>query len=77
VVVVDELVKLVSEKVGISPEQAQKAVTTVMGFLKEKLPAPLAGHLDSFAAGGTGGAGGLGGVMSEAEGAIGGLFGKK
>jgi hypothetical protein len=77
VVAVDELVKLVSEKVGISPEQAQKAVTTVMGFLKEKLPAPLAGQLDKFAAGGTGGSGGLGGIMSEAEGAIGGLFGKK
>lgn len=72
----DELVKLVTEKVGISPEQAQKAVTTIMGFLKEKLPAPLAGHLDKFAAGGTGGTGGLGGIVGEAESAIGGLFGK-
>jgi hypothetical protein len=74
---VDELVKLVTEKVGISPEQAQKAVNTVMGFLKEKLPAPLAGQLDKFAAGEAGGLGGLGDLAGKAEGALGGLFGKK
>jgi hypothetical protein len=34
---VNELEKLLTEKVGLSPEQAQKAVTTMMGFLKEKL----------------------------------------
>ena len=77
----DELVKLVTEKVGISPDQAQKAVTTIMGFLKDKLPAPLAGQLDKFVAGGTDGAGGAtaagaGGIMGEAEKALGGLFGK-
>jgi len=77
----DELVKLVTEKVGISPDQAQKAVTTIMGFLKDKLPAPLAGHLDKFVAGGADGAGGAtaagaGGIMGEAEKALGGLFGK-
>jgi hypothetical protein len=73
----DELVKLVTEKAGISPEQAQKAVAAIMGFLKEKLPAPLAGQLDKFTTGGSGGSGGLGGVMGEVEGMAGGLFGKK
>jgi nucleoid DNA-binding protein len=34
----DDLIKLVAEKTGISPEQAKTAVETVMGFVKEKLP---------------------------------------
>ena len=37
----DELVKIVSEKAGISESQARTAVETVMGYLKDKLPAPL------------------------------------
>ena len=71
----DELVKLVAAKVGISPEQAEKAVTTVLGFLKEKLPEPLAGQLDKLVAGGPAGAGGI--DLGAVEGALGGLFGKK
>ena len=35
---VDDLIKLVSEKAGISRDQASKAVDTVTSFLKEKLP---------------------------------------
>lgn len=34
----DELIKTVSEKAGISPEQAKTAVTSVVEFLKGKLP---------------------------------------
>jgi uncharacterized protein (DUF2267 family) len=68
----DELVKLVTDKVGISPDQAQKAVTVVMGFLKERLPAPLAGELDKVLAGGTSGSAGA--VAGAAESALGGLF---
>jgi hypothetical protein len=77
VIGMDELVKLVADKVGISPDQAQKAVAVVMGFLKGKLPAPLGEELDKLVAGGAGGAGGLGGMAGAAEGALGGLFGKK
>lgn len=73
----DELVKLVTDKAGISPDQAQKAVTAVIGFLKEKLPAPLAGQLDKFTSGGAASAGGPSGVMDEAMGAAGGFMGKK
>jgi hypothetical protein len=47
----DEIIKLVSEKAGISQEQAKTAVTTVMGFLKDKLPAPLAGQLEGLLGG--------------------------
>jgi len=48
----DELVKLVSGKVGISEKQAQQAVEMVMGFLKEKLPAPVASQVESALTGG-------------------------
>lgn len=49
----DELVKLVVEKTGIPEAQAKIAVQTVIGFLKEKLPAPLAGQLDALLSGKT------------------------
>jgi len=50
----DELVKLVAKKVGISEDQAKKAVETVIGFLKQRLPAPLAAQLDNLLKGGSG-----------------------
>jgi hypothetical protein len=43
----DELVKLVAQKTGIPPAAARTAVETVIGFLKQKLPAPLAGQVDA------------------------------
>ncbi len=71
----DELIKLVAGKVGISPAQAEQAVNTVLGFLKDKLPEPIAGQLDKIVGGDAGGAGGL--DLGAVEGALGGLFGKK
>ena len=47
----DELVKLVSQKTGISEEMARMAVEIVLGYLKEKLPAPIAGQIDSVLGG--------------------------
>ncbi len=47
----DELIKLVQERTGISAEQADNAVDTVVGFLKERLPEPAAGMLDSVLSG--------------------------
>jgi hypothetical protein len=35
---VDELIKTVSEKAGINPEQAKVAVSSVIEFIKGKLP---------------------------------------
>ena len=40
-----------SRKVGISAEQAEQAVNTVLGFLKDKLPEPIAGQLDNVVGG--------------------------
>jgi hypothetical protein len=63
----EELIKLVSKKVGIPEAQAKAAVDTVIGFLKEKLPAPIAGQIDAV----------LGGGMPDLSKGLGGLFGKK
>lgn len=48
----DELVRLVSEKTGLPPEKAKVAVEVVLKFLKEKLPAPIAGQLEALLSGG-------------------------
>ncbi len=50
----DELIKKVSEKTGLSADQAKLAVEAVVNYLKTKLPAPLAGELDQLLAGGGG-----------------------
>ena len=44
----NELAKRVADRVGIGEDQAQKAVEIVVGFLKERLPAPVSSQLDSF-----------------------------
>ncbi len=44
------LAQLVAEKAGITESQAQMAVKTVADFLKEKLPAPIAGQIDAVLA---------------------------
>lgn len=44
----EKIVNMVAEKAGISPAQAQTAVQTVANFLKDKLPAGLAGQVDGY-----------------------------
>ena len=43
-----ELINIIVQKTGISQENAQKAVQMTLGFLKAKLPTPIASQLDSF-----------------------------
>ena len=45
-----ELINVIVQKTGISEENAQKSVQVTLGFLKTKLPTPLAAQLDSFLA---------------------------
>jgi hypothetical protein len=61
----NELVNIVVRKTGISRENAQKAVQATVGLLKNKLPGPLAGQLDSVLSGGA-----LSGVTEQAGGLI-------
>ncbi|MDQ3197304.1 MAG: hypothetical protein M3Q32_13320 [Pseudomonadota bacterium] len=53
----DELINMVAQRTGLAPEKARTAVDTVVGYLKTKLPGPLAGQIDSALAGGGGGLG--------------------
>lgn len=71
----EELIRQVAERTGISEAQAQTAVNTVLGFIKGRLPEPLAGQLDSFIGGGAAAAGGLGGAAGDVLGGLGGLLG--
>ena len=73
----DELVKQVIERTGISESQAQTAVTTVLGFLKERLPEPISGQLDGVLGGAAGAVGGLAGQAGNVLGGLGGMFGGK
>ena len=61
----DELVKMVADKVGITEAQAKQAVETVLGFLKEKLPEPIAGQLDAVLDGDVSGLGDLAGGIGK------------
>ncbi len=66
----DELIKQVTQKVGISEEQAKQAVETVIKFLQDKLPSPLAEQVEGVLSGGELDMGDLGDKL-------GGLLGKK
>ena len=67
----DELIKLVAKKTGISEDMAKTAVETVVGYLKDRLPDPIAGQIDAVLEGGSAG------QAADIAGAVGGLFGKK
>lgn len=59
----EELIKTVTEKAGINPDQAKKAVESVLDFVKAKLPMlgdQLKGLIEG---GGSGIAGKLGGMF--------------
>ena len=66
----DELIKQVTQKANISPDQAKQAVDTVLAFLKDKLPAPVVDQIKAA----------LSGQQVDASAvtnALGGLFGGK
>ena len=61
----DELVKLVSEKTGLSKDMSEQAVKLVLDYIKKKLPKPVAAQVDAVLGGGS------------AADMLGGLFGGK
>ena len=73
----EELIKQVTERTGISEAQARTAVETVLGFVRNRLPEPLAGQLDGLIGGASGAAGGLAGTAGDVLGGLGGMFGGK
>lgn len=68
----EELIKMVTEKTGISESQAKGAVDTVVSFLKDKMPGGIGSQVESFVKGNTGS---IGGVMDSIKDKVGGLFG--
>jgi hypothetical protein len=73
-----DIINQLTSKIGLSPEQAQGAVQMVVGFIKDKVPAPLAGMLDNFLPGAQapaeGESAGGGDLLEQAKGVLGGLF---
>ena len=44
----EEIIKVISEKAGISSDQSKAALTVVLGLLKEKMPDALGGQLEGL-----------------------------
>ncbi len=71
----DQLINQIAERTGITVDQAREATKMVLGFLKEKLPEPIASQVQSLLGGQS-----AGGPVDQAQKALGGLgdmFGKK
>jgi uncharacterized protein (DUF2267 family) len=65
----EELINQVAQRTGLAPDKARTAVETVLGFMKSRLPAPIASQLDSALSGSGGGMAdtlkGLGGKLGQ------------
>lgn len=70
----DQLIQTISDKAGITAEQAKTAINGVMDFIGDKLPDPIANQVKSLIEGGGDAAGGL---MDKVSGGLGGLLGGK
>ena len=68
----DQIVSQITQRTGISEEQARQAVEIVANYLKGHLPAPIAGQIDGILGGQQGGDQGQGGL-----GGLGNLFGSR
>lgn len=68
-----QLIEQISQRAGIPPEKAQAAADTVIRYLKEHLPGPVASQLDNAMSGEESG----GGAAASAASKLGGMFGKK
>ena len=61
----DNIIKMVSDKTGISEAQAKIAVETIVSILKDKMPAGIGSQVESFIKGGTGPMDDLGGDLKD------------
>ncbi|HLS87980.1 MAG TPA: hypothetical protein VK043_16870, partial [Burkholderiales bacterium] len=62
-----------TQRVGIPADKAQSAVETVVGYLKERLPGPVASQLDNAVSGQSGtGEGGISGAVKDVGSMLGG-----
>lgn len=69
----EQIIKMITEKTGISTEQATTAVNVVTDYIKQKLPAGMGGQLDGLLKGDTSS---LGNMADGIKDSLGGIFGK-
>lgn len=69
----NEIIQRLMTKTGLPEDKAGAAVDAVLGFLKEKLPAPIAAQIDGLLTGGAG----VTGTLGDAAAGLGGMFGMK
>ncbi len=69
----NEIIQRLMERTGLPQDTAMSAVETVLGYLKEKLPGPVASQIDNVMGGEQAGSSGIGGIAS----GIGDMFGKR
>jgi hypothetical protein len=70
----EELIRQVRERTGISEEQARTAVQTVVGYLQNNLPAGVSQQLGGLLGGG-GAGGGIADRAGDLVGGLGGMLG--
>ncbi len=66
-----ELIQRVMDESGISEDAATRAVNAVIGYLKQRAPAPIASQIDQYVSDDAGAS-----VVGAAKGALGGMFGQ-
>ena len=71
----DQLISLITQRTGISADQARGAVNMVLEFLKERLPGPVAAQVESLLSGK--GTESTPGMAEKVLGGLGSFFGKK
>jgi uncharacterized protein (DUF2267 family) len=65
----NELIEQLKSRVGLDDMKANSAAQTVIDFLKQRLPAPIASQVESALSGG--------GTMEGMKDTLGGVFGKR
>lgn len=68
----EELIKQVTDRTGITPDQARQAVQMVVGTIKDRLPPQFAGQIDAVVNNQA-----SGDAISQALGGLGDMLGKK
>jgi hypothetical protein len=71
----DELIKLLVQKTGMSEDQAREVADVVIEFLKSKLPEPFRSQVENLISGAE--TGGIDSVVQGITGMLGGFLGKK
>src|SRR5215213_9508889 len=69
-ILMDDLIKQITERTGLPADQARAAAQTTIDFIKEKLPESMRGYVDMALNSGV-----IDDVANQAGGMLGGLFG--